>query len=121
MANSIRVYELARELGMANAQLIDLCSSLGIGVKSHSSGMVEAQADRVRRKAERDGLVVAPEQVEEVVAPEQVEEVLEPVVEEVLELVGDRAAEGIGLGVFEFPRDCSSVFFWSISVSIQIS
>jgi len=80
VANSIRVYELARELGMANAQVIDLCSSLGIGVKSHSSGMVEAQADRVRRKAERDGLVVALEQVEEVVAP-----IVEPVVEEVAE------------------------------------
>jgi len=25
VANSIRVYELARELGMANAQVIDLC------------------------------------------------------------------------------------------------
>ncbi|SVE10346.1 uncharacterized protein METZ01_LOCUS463200, partial [marine metagenome] len=80
VASSIRVYELARELGMANAQVIELCSSLGIGVKSHSSGMVEAQADRVRRKAERDGLVVAPEQVEEVLEP-VVEEVLEPVVE----------------------------------------
>ena len=67
----IRVYELSRELGMANAQVIDLCSSLGIKVKSHSSGMVEAQADRVRRKAELDGLVVVPEQAEEVPESEQ--------------------------------------------------
>jgi len=57
VANNIRVYELARELGMTNAQVIELCGTLGIGVKGHSSGMPEPQADRVRRKAEREGLV----------------------------------------------------------------
>ena len=56
VANNIRVYELARELGMTNAQVIDLCGTLGIGVKGHSSGMPEPQADRVRRKAIREGL-----------------------------------------------------------------
>jgi len=61
---NIRVYELARELGMTNAEVLDLCESLGIGVKSHSSGIVEAQADRARRKAQREGLVrdVQPEE-----------------------------------------------------------
>ncbi len=53
----VRVYELARELGLTNKETLDLCESLGIGVKSHSSSVVEAQADRVRRKAEREGLV----------------------------------------------------------------
>ena len=56
MPKNIRVYELAREMGMTNAEVLDLCISLGVGVKSHSSGMVEAQADRVRRKADREGL-----------------------------------------------------------------
>ena len=42
MAKSVRVYELARQLGMANADVIELCGSLGVDVKSHSSGMVEA-------------------------------------------------------------------------------
>ena len=64
MPKNIRVYELARELGMTNAEVLDLCESLGIGVKSHSSGIVEAQADRARRKAQREGLVrdVQPEE-----------------------------------------------------------
>ena len=56
MPKNIRVYELAREMGMTNAEMLDLCISLGIGVKSHSSGMVEAHADRARRKADREGL-----------------------------------------------------------------
>ena len=48
----IRVFELARELGMTNKEVLDLCDALGIGVKSHSSGIIEAQADRARRRAQ---------------------------------------------------------------------
>ncbi|MBU3702361.1 MAG: hypothetical protein FGM58_09995, partial [Acidimicrobiia bacterium] len=66
MPSNIRVYELARELGMTNKETLDLCVALGIGVKSHSSSVVDAQADRVRRKAEKEGLVrdVQPEEPE---------------------------------------------------------
>jgi len=57
VSSNIRVYELARELGLTNKETLDLSDSLGIGVKSHSSSIVDAQADRVRRKAEREGLI----------------------------------------------------------------
>jgi len=62
--SKIRVYELARELGLPNKETLDLCESLGIGAKSHSSSIEEAQADRVRRKADREGLrrAVQPEE-----------------------------------------------------------
>ncbi|MBW3536394.1 MAG: translation initiation factor IF-2 [Actinobacteria bacterium] len=60
MPKKIRVYELARELGMENKEALDLCLALGIGVKSHSSSVEDAQADRVRRKAEREGLIREP-------------------------------------------------------------
>ena len=56
MAKKIRVYELGRELGLTNKEALDLCISLGIGVKSHSSSIEDQQADRVRRKADREGL-----------------------------------------------------------------
>ena len=56
MAGKIRVHELAKELGLTNKEALDLCIDLGIGVKSHSSSIEDAQADRVRRKAEREGL-----------------------------------------------------------------
>ena len=42
---------------MSNAETLELCDALGIGAKSHSSSVVDAQADRVRRKAEREGLI----------------------------------------------------------------
>ena len=60
------MYELRRELGLTNKETLDLCEALGIGVKSHSSSIEDAQADRVRRKAERDGLKreVQPEEPE---------------------------------------------------------
>ena len=66
MAAKVRVYELARELGLSNAETLELCDALGIGAKSHSSSIVDAQADRVRRKAEREGLIreVPPEEEE---------------------------------------------------------
>src|SRR5205807_4055762 len=51
-----RVHELAKELGLSNKELLDLCEQLGIGVKSHSSSVQEAQADRVRRKADQLGI-----------------------------------------------------------------
>src|SRR5437588_2622177 len=56
LAARIRLYELARELGLSNKETLDLCVALGIGVKSHSSSIEDAQADRVRRKADREGL-----------------------------------------------------------------
>ncbi|MGD0379360.1 MAG: translation initiation factor IF-2 [Acidimicrobiales bacterium] len=64
MPKKIRVYELARELGLTNKEALDLCVSLGIGVKSHSSSIEDAQADRVRRKADSEGLrrAVSPEE-----------------------------------------------------------
>ena len=49
---------------MTNAEMMELCDKMGVGVKTHSSTLIEAQADRIRRRAERDGLTRA-EQPEE--------------------------------------------------------
>jgi translation initiation factor IF-2 len=58
----IRVYELARELGVENHLVVELANELKIGVKSHSSSIDEPSADRVRRLADSRGLKqVAPE------------------------------------------------------------
>ena len=75
MPGKIRVHELAKELGLTNQETLDLCFALSIGVKSHSSSIVEAQADRVRRRADRDGLLKPPPPPEPVVVaePETVE------------------------------------------------
>ena len=56
MAKILRVHELAKELGMTNQETLDLCGKLGVGVKTQSSTIIEQQADRVRARAERDGL-----------------------------------------------------------------
>jgi translation initiation factor IF-2 len=64
VAKNIRVHELAKELGMTNAEAVDLAMKLGVPVKSHSSSLNEAYSDMIRRRAERDGLT-RPEQPEE--------------------------------------------------------
>src|SRR5437016_6311858 len=56
----IRVYELARELGVENEVVLDLANELKIGVKSHSSSIEDPMADRVRRLADSKGLRQAP-------------------------------------------------------------
>ncbi len=70
----IRVYELARELGVDNAVVVELSNELKIGVKSHSSSIDEPSADRVRRLADSRGLkrepVVEPEPAPTPPAPE---------------------------------------------------
>ena len=52
----VKITELAKELGMTNKEMVELSTSMGIDVKGTSSSIEDAQADRVRRKAERDGL-----------------------------------------------------------------
>ncbi|MFI5053650.1 MAG: translation initiation factor IF-2 N-terminal domain-containing protein, partial [Acidimicrobiia bacterium] len=52
----IRVYELARELGVENHVVLELAERLKIGVKSHSSSIDDPSADRVRRLADSEGL-----------------------------------------------------------------
>ena len=42
LAAKTRVHELAKELGLTNKECLDLCLRLGIGVKTHSSGIEEA-------------------------------------------------------------------------------
>jgi translation initiation factor IF-2 len=52
----IRIHELAKELGMTNAEVLDLCGVLGVAAKGPSSSLAEAYADMVTRRAVRDGL-----------------------------------------------------------------
>jgi translation initiation factor IF-2 len=58
----IRVHELSKELGLTSKELLALAQKLGIGASSPSASIEDAQADRIRRRADADGLrrVVAP-------------------------------------------------------------
>ena len=40
---------------MTNAEVLGLCSTLGVAAKGPSSSLAEAYADMVTRRAERDG------------------------------------------------------------------
>ncbi|MFO1536460.1 MAG: translation initiation factor IF-2 N-terminal domain-containing protein, partial [Actinomycetota bacterium] len=56
MPKKIRIYELARELGLSNEECLELCEELKIGVKNHSSSIEDPMADRVRRLADAKGI-----------------------------------------------------------------
>lgn len=52
MSNSkIRIYDLARELNRDNKDILAICEQLNISVKSHSSTVSDAEADRIRTTA----------------------------------------------------------------------
>ena len=58
--SKIRVYELAKELGIDNKDLITRLEKLGIAVKAHSSSLEDSDAERVRREfalGEKDAIV----------------------------------------------------------------
>jgi translation initiation factor IF-2 len=44
----VRVYELTRELDLETKDILGICEQLSIAVKSHSSTITEADADRIR-------------------------------------------------------------------------
>ena len=52
----IRVHELSKELGLTSKELLTLAQTLGIGASSPSASIEDAQADRIRRRADADGL-----------------------------------------------------------------
>ncbi|MDD9932260.1 MAG: translation initiation factor IF-2 [Myxococcales bacterium] len=49
-----RVYEVARELGLENRELLTKLASLGIQVRNHMSSIDPAEAERVKRAIDKD-------------------------------------------------------------------
>ena len=46
--SKVRIYELAKETGLSNKEVLDRCAELGIDAKSHSSSVSEGDALRFR-------------------------------------------------------------------------
>ena len=46
----VRIYELAREFGVKNNDVLDVAKTLGLDVKSHSSTVEEYEAEAIRRR-----------------------------------------------------------------------
>ncbi|MBX3251386.1 MAG: translation initiation factor IF-2 N-terminal domain-containing protein, partial [Myxococcales bacterium] len=51
--SKVRVYEVARELGMDHRELIQRVGTLGIQVKNHMSVLEPAEVERVKRALDR--------------------------------------------------------------------
>ncbi|WP_017718591.1 translation initiation factor IF-2 [Kamptonema formosum] len=49
----VRIYELSRELNLDNRDILAVCEQLNIPVKSHSSTIASADAERIRAYAEK--------------------------------------------------------------------
>ena len=49
-STKVRIYDLSRELGRENKDILDACEELQIAAKSHSSTISASDADRIRKK-----------------------------------------------------------------------
>ncbi|MFW6087293.1 MAG: translation initiation factor IF-2 N-terminal domain-containing protein, partial [Myxococcota bacterium] len=52
--NKVRVYEVARELGVPNRELVQKIASLGIQVRNHMSVLDPAEVERVKRSFHKE-------------------------------------------------------------------
>ncbi len=52
--SKVRVYELARELGLENRELVSRISALGLQVRNHMSALEGAEAERIRRAVAKE-------------------------------------------------------------------
>ncbi len=53
MQNKVRIYDLARDLGRENQDVLAICQRLGISYKSHSSTISQEEADQIRDAFQR--------------------------------------------------------------------
>lgn len=67
MAN-VRAYDLSKELGISNKEIIDVAKQVGISIRSHSSSISEEEAKRIRdkiRASKNQGRLTAHEEPKE--------------------------------------------------------
>ena len=54
-SGKVRIYELSRDLGLENKDVLDAAEQLGVAAKSHSSSISDDEAVRIRRLLEKGG------------------------------------------------------------------
>ncbi|MEY3463614.1 MAG: Translation initiation factor, partial [Cyanobacteriota bacterium] len=54
-SGKVRIYELSRDLGLENKDVLDAAEKLGVAVKSHSSSISDDEAARIRNLIEKGG------------------------------------------------------------------
>jgi translation initiation factor IF-2 len=114
--SKMRVYELAKELGMDNKELIARLEKFGIAVKAHSSSLEDSDVERIRKEfslGERNKVIekrvkstvirrravrqpaaaIKPVETEDEVSEELAEDVQEEAPEEVIAEVPEKRAE----------------------------
>ena len=52
-SGKVRIYELSRDLGLENKDVLDAADKLGLAVKSHSSSISDGEAARIRQLLEK--------------------------------------------------------------------
>ena len=54
-SGKVRIYELSKDLGLDNKDVLDAAEKLSIAAKSHSSSISETEAGKIRSLLKADG------------------------------------------------------------------
>ena len=54
-SGKVRIYELSKDLGLENKDVLDAAEKLSIAAKSHSSSISDAEAGKIRSLLHKDG------------------------------------------------------------------
>ena len=54
-SGKVRIYELSKDLGLDNKDVLDAAEKLSIAAKSHSSSISEAEAGKIRTMLKSGG------------------------------------------------------------------
>lgn len=98
--NSIRIYELAKEINIPTGDIIKICQDLGIEVRSHSSTITEDQKEKVLKtlikikKASMSKVVAEKKSIIKVVS-KKIKKVLKPVFVKKPEIVDKKEEKNI--------------------------
>ncbi len=91
---NIRIYELSKELGLSNKEVLEVARGMGIAVKSHSSSVSQEEAKKIKEEVASSGNgVISPkidgEEIEEIKEKEEVKVIRSQVGEDIVRRRGD--------------------------------
>ena len=63
----VRVYELSKEIGVSNKDIINAAKQFGLELRSHASALEEVDAEKIKKEIQKSGVVINKSNDEEVV------------------------------------------------------
>ena len=99
-SGKVRIYELSRDMGLENKDVLDAAIQLGVAAKSHSSSISDDEAAQIRSLIKQGGAAGQPSAAQPAAAPAKADAV-KPVPAQLPEVMATVNGESISKAEFE--------------------